>query len=46
MKVIVRKGPRFEQVEAKAYKYLSGILVQRMEEHQAKVANERKEATA
>lgn len=38
MKVILKKGPLFEQAEAKAYKYLSGILVQRMNEHQEKLA--------
>lgn len=46
MKVILKKGPLFEQAEAKAYKYLRGILVQRMNEHQEKLAQQNKKESA
>ncbi len=46
MKVILKKGPLFELAEAKAYKYLSGILVQRMNEHQEKLAQQKKKESA
>lgn len=46
MKVILKKGSLFEQAEAKAYKYLSGILVQRMNEHQEKLAQKNKKESA
>ncbi|MDA1477306.1 hypothetical protein PJ311_14300 [Bacillus sp. CLL-7-23] len=44
MKITVTKGPCFKQAEANAYGYLLSILVQRMEEHQKKVAKEQEEA--
>ncbi|KIL31087.1 hypothetical protein [Bacillus subtilis] len=42
----LKKGPLFEQAEAKAYKYLSSILVQRMNEHQEKLAQQNKKESA
>lgn len=46
MKVILKKGPLFELAEAKAYKYLSGILIQRMNEHQEKLAQQNEKESA
>lgn len=46
LKITVTKGPLFHQAEARAYKYLSGILIKRMKEHQEKVEREKKELVA
>ncbi|WP_458419738.1 hypothetical protein [Bacillus pumilus] len=46
MKITVIKGPLFPQAEARAYKYLSGILIKRMKEHQEKIEREKKELVA